>query len=141
MSIPHNASHPLRRLAARADIVRSIILCALVLTISATAALADIVVNPAQPITRRVTVQLIQPGSHACSPPPPASAHPTQPAATEPAIDTLWSQAGIDINFLPNVTRYNNTFAYQGTAGTGTRPSGDLSTIFTNAATAGVLNS
>src|SRR5262249_61638067 len=46
-------------------------------------------------------------------------------------IDTIWAQAGIDIDFLPDVIHYNNTFAYQGNGGT--RPSGDLSTILSNA--------
>ena len=36
-----------------------------------------------------------------------------------PNIDKV-AQAGIDVNFLSTITRYNNTFAYQGTAGSGT---------------------
>ena len=73
---------------------------------------------------------------------PPSLATPAQRADIEAGIDTIWAQAGIDINILPTINRYNNTFAYQGNAGSGTRPSGDLNTIFTNAASAGgILNS
>lgn len=118
------------------------ILSALVLTIFATVASAAIDVNPAQPITRRVTVQLIQTALTDGSSPATVFGNATQRATIEGSIDTIWAQAGIDIAFLPTVTRYNNTFAYQGNAGSGTRPSGDLNTIFSNAASAGgILNS
>jgi hypothetical protein len=118
------------------------ILSALVLVIIRTsAAHAAIDVNPAQPITRRVMVQLIQTALNDGSSPATAFGNATQRATIESEIDTIWAQAGIDISILPAITRYNNTFAYQGNAGTGTRPSGDLSTIFSNAASAGgVLN-
>jgi hypothetical protein len=117
------------------------ILSAFVLTIYASVALADIDVNPAQPITRRVTVQLIQTALNDGSSPATAFGNATQRADIEASIDTIWAQAGIDIAILPTINRYNNTFAYQGNAGSGTRPSGDLSTIFSNAAsTGGILN-
>lgn len=137
MSTLKNACRQLRRLAAQTDFARYIFLSALLLAISATAALADIDVNPAQPITRRVTVQLIQTALNDGSSPATVFGNTAQRADIESSIDTIWAQAGIDIDFLPNITRYNNTFAYQGNAGTGTRPSGDLNTIFSNATTAG----
>jgi hypothetical protein len=66
----------------------------------------------------------------------------TQRANIEASIDEIWAQAGIDIAFLPTINRYNDTFAYQGTAGSGTRPSGDLSTVFNNAQNeGGILHS
>ena len=55
-------------------------------------------------------------------------------------IDSVWGQAGIDIEFLPTVIRYNDTFAYEGNGGT--RPSSDLNQILENAAAeGGILNS
>ena len=60
-------------------------------------------------------------------------------ADIEAKIDTIWAQAGVDINFLPNVVRYNNTFAYQGSGGT--RSAGDLNVILDSAANSGgILN-
>ena len=65
---------------------------------------------------------------------------PTREAAIKAAIDTVWAQAGIDVNFLPNVVRYNNTFAYQG-LGVGVRPITDLNLMMTNASgQGGILN-
>ena len=62
-------------------------------------------------------------------------------AAIEEAVDTVWAQAGVDINFLPNVVRYNNTFAYQGLLGpTQVRPVEDLSLIINNAQQQGILH-
>lgn len=101
---------------------------------------AALIVDPPQPITRRVTVQLIQTALDTGTSPATVFGDATQRADIEAGIDAIWAQAGIDINFLPSVNRYNNTFAYQGNAGSGTRPQGDLNTILSNAATAGVLN-
>ncbi len=100
-------------------------------------ALAAIDVNPAQPITRRVTVQLIQTALSDGSVTATAFGNATQRAGIESRIDTIWAQAGIDIAILPTINRYNNTFAYQGNAGSGTRPTGDLSTMLSSATSAG----
>jgi hypothetical protein len=125
-----------------ADLFGRASLPVILLITAVTSARADINVNPAEPITRRVTVQLIQTALTDGSSPATAFGNATQRADIQSSIDTIWAQAGIDINFLPNITRYNNTFAYQGDAGAGTRPGGDLGRIFTNAATAGdILNS
>jgi hypothetical protein len=94
---------------------------------------AELIVNDPQPITRRVTVQLIQTALDDGTSPATAFGTPTQRAAIETGIDTIWSQAGIDVAILAEPVRYNDTFAYQGNAGSGTRPSGDLSTILSNA--------
>jgi hypothetical protein len=107
-----------------------------------TAALATITVNPAEPITRQVSVQIIQTALDNGSSPATVFGNATQTAGVEAAIDTIWAQAGIDINFLPTINYYNNTFAYQGTAGSGTRSQNDLGTILTNARNqGGILNS
>jgi hypothetical protein len=61
-----------------------------------------------------------------------------QRASIEAGIDTVWAQAGIDVAFLPAITRYNNSFAYQGTSAS--RPSSDLNAILSASRSAGVLN-
>ena len=101
---------------------------------------AALVVNSPQPITRQVTVQLIQTALDNGTSPATAFGNASQRGTIEAGLDTIWAQAGIDINVLPTVNHYDDTFAYQGTAGAGTRPGGDLDTIFANAASAGVLN-
>jgi hypothetical protein len=99
-------------------------------------------VNPAQPITRQVSVQMIQTALDNGTSPATLFGNATQTANIETGIDTIWAQAGIDINFLPTVTHYNSTFAYQGNSGTGTRPDSDLSTILTGATNqGGIVNS
>jgi hypothetical protein len=104
-------------------------------------AIAALTVNSAQPITRQVTVQMIQTALDNGSSPATLFGNATQTANIEAGIDSIWAQAGIDINFLPTATRYNSTFAYQGSAGAGTRPQSDLSTILTSAANQGeILN-
>ncbi len=103
-------------------------------------ALAALIVDPPQPLTRQVTVQLIQTALDNGTLPATVFGDANQTADIEAGIDTIWAQAGINIKFLPTITRYNNTFAYQGTAGSGTRPQGDLNTIVANARAAGVLN-
>lgn len=98
-----------------------------------TAAHAALDVNPARPITHRVTVRLIQTALDNGSSPATVFGNATQRAAIEAGIDTIWAQAGIDVHLLTDVVRYDDTFAYQGTSGSGTRPTGDLTTIRTNA--------
>jgi hypothetical protein len=102
---------------------------------------AALIVNPAQPITKHVEVQLIQTALDNGTSPATVFGNAAPQATIEAGIDTIWAQAGMDVIFLPTITRYNNTFAYQGTAGTGTRPQSDLNTIVANAQAAGILNS
>jgi hypothetical protein len=105
------------------------------------AALATITVNPAEPIARQVSVQIIQTALDDGSSSATIFGTASQTASIEADIDTIWAQAGIDINFLPTIAHYNNTFACQGTAGSGTRSQNDLSTILANARTqSGILN-
>jgi len=97
-----------------------------------------LIVNPPRPITHRVTVQMIQTALSDGSSPATVFGNPTQRASIEAAVDTVWAQAGIDVFFLPNVNRWNNTFAYQGNGGA--RNSSDLGTILSTGDTAGVTN-
>jgi hypothetical protein len=64
--------------------------------------------------------------------PAPLFGDPTRDAAIKATVDAIWAQAGIDVQFLPSVVRYNDTFAYQG-LGVGVRPIGDLAAIVANA--------
>jgi hypothetical protein len=123
--------------------IRRVVIAALAaIAIWPAVAIASLTVNPAQPITRQVSVQMIQTALDNGTSPATLFGNATQTANIEAGIDTIWAQAGIDINFLPTVVHYNNTFAYQGTAGGGTRSQGDLSTILTNAGNqGGILNS
>ena len=101
---------------------------------------AALVVNPARPITHQVAIQTIQTALSNGTSPAPTFGDATREAAIKATIDTVWAQAGIDVNFLPNVVRYNDTFAYQG-LGVGVRPITDLNLMIGNAsAQGGILN-
>jgi hypothetical protein len=105
-----------------------------------TAVFAALITNPPRPIAYRVNIQLIQTALDDGTSPATVLGDPTQQADIESKVDSIWAQAGIDINFLPNVVRYNNTFAYQGNGIT--RPDSDLSQIVSSAtAKGGILNS
>jgi hypothetical protein len=119
---------------------RQAALAALIVSLGIASAQAAVDVNPAQPITRRVTVQLIQTALDNGSALATVFGDSTQRVSIESSIDLIWAQAGIDIAFLPAITRWNDTFAYQGTAGSGTRSTNDLSAIVNLAASEGVLN-
>ena len=103
-------------------------------------AAAQLTVDPALPITHQVQVQLIETALDDGARTATLFGNATQQAKIESLIDSVWAQAGIDIEFLPNVIRYNDTFAYEGYSGT--RPSSDLDQIVDNAAAeGGILNS
>jgi hypothetical protein len=115
------------------------IVVALVLAICVPGAgFAAIIVDPARPITHRVTVQIVETALSNGTSPATIFGNASQRASIESGIDNVWAQAGIDVAFLPAITRYNNTFAYQGNAAS--RSSNDLSAILSGAAGAGVLN-
>jgi hypothetical protein len=99
---------------------------------------ATILVNPARPITKQLDVQIIQTARDNGSAPATIFGTTTQRADIEAGLDLIWSQAGIDINFLPTITNYSNTFAFQGSIPL--RPTSDLGFIIANARTAGKLN-
>lgn len=107
----------------------------------ARAATAALIVNAPQAINKQVTVQLIRTALDNGTSPATAFGDATQRADIEASVDIIWAQAGIDVKFLPTITPYNNTFAYQGINGDGVRNNADFNTIFNNAASAGVLSS
>lgn len=96
----------------------------------------QLILNPSQPITEQVTVQIIQTIHGSGAPTATVLGDSLQRAAIESLVDSIWAQAGIDVVFLPTVNIYQNTFAFQGT--TSPRPTGDLSTIVTAGDLAGV---
>jgi hypothetical protein len=118
----------------RRDTHRVILLLALALVLRIElAADAALIVGPAQPITHRVTVQVIQTALDNGSSPAAVFGDASREAAIKDVIDSVWAQAGIDINFLPGTIRYNNTFAYQGAVPGGVRPISDLGVMMANA--------
>jgi hypothetical protein len=100
---------------------------------------ATLIVHPPQPITHRVEVQIIQTSLDGGLLPATVMGNASQQAAIETGIDKIWAQAGIDIEFLPTITTYANTFAYQGAIVP--RPTGDLGAILSNATASGKINS
>ena len=96
---------------------------------------ATITVDPPLPITHSVTVQIIETALDDGTEPATTFGNSSQRSNIEEQIDTIWSQAGIDVEFLPNIVRYNDTFAYQGNGGE--RPQNDLDLILANAANEG----
>ena len=100
---------------------------------------ATIIINAERPITERLEVQIIQTSLDGGLLPATIFGSATQRANIEADIDLIWSQAGIDVEFLPTITQYANTFAFQGSLSP--RPSSDLNAMITNASAAGKLNS
>jgi hypothetical protein len=114
-----------------------------VLTTNA-AAHGALIVNLARPITDRVNVNLIGVADDDGT----DSTRATFGTATQQAeifsfVDTIYAQAGVDVEFAFRAGTYNSTFARIGTPGNNNpRPQSDLSTIRSNAAAAGgVLSS
>ena len=99
---------------------------------------AALIIDPPRPITHRVSVQIVQTALSNGTSPATVFGDAVQRAGIEASVDRIWAQAGIDVDFLPNITRYNDTFAYQGLGGP--RPSSDLTLIFASASLAGKLN-
>lgn len=106
----------------------------------ARATTATLIVDAPQAITKQVTVQIIRAALNNGTSPATVFGDPAQRADIEAGIDAIWAQAGIDIKVLPTFTSYNNTFAYQGSNGSGTRNTEDLNTVFSSASGAGVLS-
>lgn len=99
---------------------------------------AALIVDPPLPITHRVEVQIIQTSLDGGLVPATVFGNATQQAAIEAGIDKIWAQAGIDIEFLPTITPYANTFANKGALAP--RPSSDLGAILNNATASGKIN-
>jgi hypothetical protein len=105
---------------------------------------AALIVNPARPITDRVNVNLIavadDDGSDSTAG---MFGTATQQANVFSLVDDVYAQAGVDVEFRFRPGTYNSSFARTGTPGNNSpRPTGDLSTIRSQAAAAGnVLSS
>ena len=100
-------------------------------------AVADLLLNPAQPITHQVTVQPIIVSNTDGSNTAEYFGTPTQETIIKGLVDDIWAQAGIDVVWLtPNT--WDNDFANIGSSGQADRPTSDLSTIRTSGDIAGV---
>lgn len=102
-------------------------------------ALAALIVSPARPITHTITVQPIivsdDNGRNTAN----FFGSASQQNTIEGLINNIWSQAGIDVNFLMQ-NSWNNTFANWGLGGSTTaskRPTMDIDDINNNASEAG----
>lgn len=119
----------------------TLVLFALTVSVPASAAL---IVNPAQTITRLVNVQPIVVSDDDGSNTATFFGDTTQQGIIEGFIDTIFAQAGIDVNFLaPN--SWNSTFANWGLGGPpnnngNTRPTSDLSQVVSDGTSAGVTH-
>lgn len=99
---------------------------------------AALIVNPAQTITQAVTVQIVEVAADDGTNAAPLFGTPTQQAAIFSLVDTIWAQAGIDVEFKLRTEVWDNSFALLGTPGNNNpRPTSDLNTLTSNAATAG----
>ena len=102
--------------------------------VSAGTASAQLIVNPPQTITERVNVNVISVADDAGANPAPLFGTPLQQSSIFDMIDTIWAQAGIDVAFDFRAGTYDSTFALSGNVGNNSpRPTGDLSTIVTDA--------
>lgn len=111
-------------------------LCGLAVTLLS--AHGAVIVNPSQPITHRVTVQATVVAENDGLNEATAFGNSSQQALILNSIDQIWAQAGIDIEFRFTLQTWNNSFALTGTAGTDTRPQSDLTTIISQANSAGI---
>ncbi|MCI0493052.1 MAG: hypothetical protein L0Z07_08960 [Planctomycetes bacterium] len=107
-----------------------------------TAGWSALIIDPPRPVVYRATVQIIETALDDGTSPATIFGDATQRASIEAGVDAIWSQAGIDIDFLPSVIRYNDTFAYQGTQAVGAvRPTSGLRIMIKNAGNeGGILN-
>lgn len=115
-------------------------LLSIALTISALAGTsqAALIVNSPMAITHRVQVQPIIVSNTDGSNTAEYFGNPTQQGIIEGFVDTIWAQAGIDVQFLtPNT--WNDTFANIGNSSP--RPTSDLNTIVTQGDALGFGNS
>lgn len=103
---------------------------------------AALVVNAPMQITEIVTVQPVILSDNGGGNTAEFFGTPGQQSNIEGFVDTIWAQAGIDVNFLAP-SSWNSTFSNWGsngppTNGGATRPISDLNTIVDDAASAGV---
>lgn len=122
--------------------VRSLLLTLVLVGLASIPRAADaLIIDPAQPITHEVHVQVIQVRDDAGANPAPLLGTAAQQAAIEAFIDQIWAQAGIDIVLESSVTTWDDTFGLEGTPGDNApRPNSDLSAMMSLAAGDGVLS-
>jgi hypothetical protein len=92
-----------------------------------------LLVDDPLPIEHRVTVQLIQTATDDGSAVATAFGDAQQRAAIESRVDSIWAQAGIDIDFVDDINLLNSTYAYE--------ESPSLGGIISTAGAAGALSS
>lgn len=118
-------------------------LVTLTLSVSAPSS-AALIVNPAQTIIEIVNVQPIIVSDDNGANTATFFGDAGQQASIEGHVDTIWAQAGIDVNFLaPNT--WNSTFANWGVDGPpnnggNARPTSDLSQVLSDGTSAGVTH-
>jgi hypothetical protein len=118
--------------------MKSLSFVSLAWVLVAQSASAQLIVNSPLPISEQVNVRIIVVANNDGSNPAPLFGTATQQASIFAKVDTIWAQAGIDVNFTFSSSNYLSTFALTGTAGSNNpRPTGDLNTIVSNAAAAG----
>ena len=96
---------------------------------------AEVVVEPAQTITRRVQVQPIRVTKAAGGPVADTFGDATSDAYIKQQINRIYAQIGVRIDWLP-MNEYTNAFAYDGSPTNYTstpRPTGHLNTILSSA--------
>ena len=110
-----------------------------ILLLCAGIAKGTLVVDPPMPTTHLIEVQIIRVFDDVGANPATIFGNVSQQTAIEAAVDTIWSQAGVDVNFLPTINTYNDSFALLGSISP--RPQSDLDTMMANAdAEGGILN-
>lgn len=133
--------------------LRSLVLAAACVTVwVGSDASAALTLNAPQPITHKVTVQAIVVSNDGGTNTATFMGSTTQEASIMSLVDDIWAQAGIDIDWLAE-DAWNSTFANEGndapyvlpdsdpnTVDDNPRPQSDLSTIVSNANTAGKLH-
>lgn len=111
-----------------------------VVSLAASESRAALITNMAMPITHRVTVQPIIVSNDDGSNTAEYFGNPTQQALIQGHINTIWAQAGIEVEFLAANT-WNNSFANIGNPmNNNPRPNGDLNLTVNAGDAAGVAN-
>jgi len=119
----------------------NIFLISILTVLGNTPASAALILDPAQPITHRITVQPIIVSDDNGLNTATFFGNTGQQSIIEGLVDNIWAQASIDINFLtPN--SWSNTFANSGDpTDNNPRPVSDLNDIANNGTSAGVTHS
>ena len=118
--------------------LRFLMLAAACVTVFAgTESSAQLIIDPAQPITHVVTVNPIIVSDDGGANTATYFGNATQEAAIKGFVDDIWAQAGIDVQWKAT-TSWNSTFALSGTPGSNNpRPTSDLSAVVSAANSAG----